>query len=118
DGRGLDRRRCRPRPAGPGRRRRRPRPRLDHDLARSPSPARPAPRAAAHDLAGTTISLDRHRLRDRLRELRLWPWAGIAGDGARLRLAAARAALGVLVEATPDPSMLPAPELVIFAGAA
>jgi len=33
-------------------------------------------------LAWSTISLDRHRLRDRLRELRLWPWSGIAGDGA------------------------------------
>src|SRR5439155_1566172 len=53
-------------------------------------------------LAWATISLDRHRLRDRLRELRLWPWSGIAGDGAGLRLASARAALGVLVDATPD----------------
>jgi hypothetical protein len=69
-------------------------------------------------LAWTTISLDRHRLRDRLRELRLWPWAGIAGDGARLRLAAARAALGVLVEATPEQSALPAPDLVVVAGGA
>ena len=69
-------------------------------------------------LAWTTISLDRHRLRDRLRELRLWPWAGIAGDGARLRLAAARAALGVLVEATPEQSALPAPDLVVIAGGA
>jgi hypothetical protein len=55
-------------------------------------------------LAWSTISLDRHRLRDRLRELRLWPWSAIAGDGARLRLAAARAALTVLVEATPEQS--------------
>jgi hypothetical protein len=69
-------------------------------------------------LAWTTISLDRHRLRDRLRELRLWPWSGIAGDGARLRLAAARAALGVLIEATPEQSALPAPDLVIVAGGA
>jgi hypothetical protein len=69
-------------------------------------------------LAWTTISLDRHRLRDRLRELRLWPWSGIAGDGARLRLAAARAALGVLVEATPEQSALPAPDLVVVSGGA
>jgi hypothetical protein len=69
-------------------------------------------------LAWSTISLDRHRLRDRLRELRLWPWSGIAGDGARLRLAAARAALTVLVEATPDQSAMPAPDLVIVAGGA
>src|SRR5207237_8354458 len=69
-------------------------------------------------LAWSTISLDRHRLRDRLRELRLWPWSGIAGDGARLRLAAARAALSVLIQATPDQSALPAPDLVIVAGGA
>jgi hypothetical protein len=69
-------------------------------------------------LAWSTISLDRHRLRDRLRELRLWPWSGIAGDGARLRLAAARAALGVLIEATPEQSALPAPDLVVVAGGA
>ena len=69
-------------------------------------------------LAWSTISIDRHRLRDRLRELRLWPWSAVAGDGARLRLAAARAALGVLIEATPDQSALPAPDLVIVAGGA
>jgi hypothetical protein len=69
-------------------------------------------------LAWSTISLDRHRLRDRLRELRLWPWAGIAGDGARLRLAAARAALEVLIKATPEQSAEPAPDLVIVTGGA
>jgi hypothetical protein len=69
-------------------------------------------------LAWSTMPIDRHRLRDRLRELRLWPWSGLAGDGARLRLAAARAALGVLVEATPDQSALPAPDLVIVSGGA
>ncbi|HUQ78774.1 MAG TPA: hypothetical protein VM427_07910 [Patescibacteria group bacterium] len=69
-------------------------------------------------LAWSTMPLDRHRLRDRLRELRLWPWSGIAGDGARLRLAAARAALGVLIAATPEQSALPAPDLVIVAGGA
>ena len=65
-----------------------------------------------------TIPIDRHRLRDRLRELRLWPWSGIAGDGARLRLAAARAAMGVLVEATPEQSALPAPDVVVVCGGA
>jgi hypothetical protein len=69
-------------------------------------------------LSWSTISLDRHRLRDRLRELRLWPWSAIAGDGARLRLAAARAALGVLVDATPAQSALPSPDLVIVSGGA
>jgi hypothetical protein len=65
-----------------------------------------------------TIPIDRHRLRDRLRELRLWPWSGIAGDGARLRLAAARAAMTVLVEATPEQSALPAPDVVVVCGGA
>jgi hypothetical protein len=69
-------------------------------------------------IAWSTMPLDRHRLRDRLRELRLWPWSGIAGDGARLRLAAARAALTILVEATPEQSALPAPDLVVVAGGA
>ena len=69
-------------------------------------------------LAWSTMPLDRHRLRDRLRELRLWPWSGIAGDGARLRLAAARAALTILVEATPEQSVLPAPDLVVVSGGA
>lgn len=69
-------------------------------------------------MAWTTISLDRHRLRDRLRELRISPWGGVAGDGARLRLAAARAALKILVEATPEQSALPGPDLLIVAGGA
>ncbi|HEX3428650.1 MAG TPA: hypothetical protein VHS36_07575 [Candidatus Limnocylindrales bacterium] len=69
-------------------------------------------------LSWTTLSLDRHRLRDRLRELRLSPWGGVAGDGARLRLAAARAAMSILVKATPEQSALPAPDLVVVAGGA
>jgi hypothetical protein len=64
------------------------------------------------------MPLDRHRLRDRLRELRLWPWSGIGGDGARLRLAAARAAMTILVDATPEQSAMPAPDLVVVAGGA
>src|SRR3954452_20247540 len=62
--------------------------------------------------------MERHRLRDQLRELRLAPWSGIAGDGARLRLAAARAAMTVLVAATPEQSSLPAPDLVVVSGGA
>jgi hypothetical protein len=69
-------------------------------------------------LGWMTVPIDRHRLRDQLRELRLWPWSGIAGDGARLRLAAARAALAVLVQATPEQSALPAPDVVVVAGGA
>jgi hypothetical protein len=69
-------------------------------------------------LAWSTLPIDRHRLRDRLRELRLAPWADAAGEGARLRLAAARAALAALVEATPDQSAEPAPDLIVASGGA
>jgi hypothetical protein len=63
-----------------------------------------------------TSPADRHRLRDRMRELRIAPWADAAGDGAALRLAAGRAALGRLAAATPDLDGLPAPDLVICGG--
>jgi hypothetical protein len=69
-------------------------------------------------LEWSTFPIDRHRLRDRLRELRLAPWADAAGVGARLRLAAARAALAVLVEATPAQSAEAAPDLIVAAGGA
>jgi hypothetical protein len=67
-------------------------------------------------LAWTTGSLDRHRMGDRLRDLRLSPWSDAVGDGARLRLAAARAALLRIVALTPELSALPAPDLTIMAG--
>ena len=69
-------------------------------------------------LAWTTGSLDRHRMGDRLRDLRSQPWADASGDGARLRLAAARAALSRLVDVTPDLDALPAPDLTLVAGGA
>jgi len=69
-------------------------------------------------LAWSTMPVDRHRLRDRLRELRIAPWADAAGEGARLRLAAARAALAELVAATPEQSAEPAPDLIVVAGGA
>ncbi len=69
-------------------------------------------------LAWSTVVVDRHRLRDRLRELRLSPWVEAYGDGALLRMAAARAALERLVTATPDLSALPAPDLLLVAGGA
>lgn len=65
-----------------------------------------------------TVSLDRLRVRDRLRELATSPWGDVAGEGALLRIAAARAALARLVAATPDFEALPPPELVIAAGGA
>jgi hypothetical protein len=69
-------------------------------------------------LAWSPMQVDRHRLRDRLRELRYAPWADAAGDGARIRLAAARAALAQLVEATPDLSAGPPPDLLVASGGA
>jgi hypothetical protein len=69
-------------------------------------------------LAWSTVALDRHRMRDRLRELRLAPWVEAHGDGARLRLAAVRAAVARLVAATPGLEALPAPDLVLVAGGA
>lgn len=74
------------------------------------------PDAVVDGVAGwSTLRLDRLRLRDRLRELRVSPWAEPYGDGAQLRLAAARAALARLVEATPHLSTAP-PDLVVAAG--
>ena len=67
-------------------------------------------------LLWSTIPSDRHRLRDRMRELRIAPWSDAAGDGAALRMAAARAALVRLAGATPDFDRLPTPDLVIGGG--
>lgn len=67
-------------------------------------------------LAWSTVALDRHRMRDRLRDVRLSPWVDAHGDGARLRLAAARAATSRLVRATPSLEALPAPDLIVVAG--
>ena len=69
-------------------------------------------------LAWSPFPIDRHRLRDRLRELRLAPWADATGVGARMRLAAARAALEVLMEATPGQSAEAAPDLIVATGGA
>ncbi len=67
--------------------------------------------------AWATFGLDRARLRDRLAELRLAPWADPGGDGALLRAAALRAALGRLVEGTAELDG-PPPDLVVLAGGA
>lgn len=69
-------------------------------------------------LAWTTGSLDRHRMGDRLRDLRSQPWADASGDGARLRLAATRAALARLVAITPELTALPSADLTIASGGA
>lgn len=69
-------------------------------------------------LAWTTGSLDRHRMGDRLLDLRIQPWADASGDGARLRLAAARAALSRLVKRSTDIGALATPDVTIIAGGA
>lgn len=69
-------------------------------------------------LAWTTGSLDRHRMGDRLLDLRAQPWADASGEGARLRLAAARAALARLAARSPDIGALASPDVTIVAGGA
>ncbi|HKQ17514.1 MAG TPA: hypothetical protein VJS87_03125, partial [Solirubrobacterales bacterium] len=64
-------------------------------------------------LLWSTVPADRHRLRDRMRELRIAPWSDGAGDGAALRMAAARASLVRLAAATPAFEHLPVPDLVV-----
>lgn len=81
-------------------------------------PPDPDDEAVDRVLAWSTMAIDRHRLRDRLRELRFSPWSDAAGEGARLRLAAARAALAVLIEATPHHESDPAPDLIVASGGA
>jgi hypothetical protein len=66
----------------------------------------------------STWGADRHRLRDRLRELRLAPWADAVGDGVTLRMAAARAALGRLREWTPEWNDRPPADLIVATGGA
>jgi hypothetical protein len=67
-------------------------------------------------LAWSTVPLDRIRLRDRLRELRRFPWGDPDGEGAALRLAVARAALVRLVNGTMDFERLAPPDLVVASG--
>ena len=66
-------------------------------------------------MAWSTMPADRHRIRDRMRELRIAPWSDAAGDGAALRMAAARAALTRLAQATSRFDDGPVPDLVVAA---
>jgi len=66
----------------------------------------------------STLPADRHRMRDRLRELRRLPWGDATGEGAPFRLSAARAALERLVAATPDLDALPPADMLVIAGGA
>jgi hypothetical protein len=66
--------------------------------------------------AWTTAPLDRHRLIDRLLDLRFCPWGDAQGDGAAFRLGAAKAALSRLVDATAELATAPMPDLIVAAG--
>ncbi|MGD0123274.1 MAG: hypothetical protein ABSC46_12025 [Candidatus Limnocylindrales bacterium] len=80
------------------------------------APMNPSEEVIDGVLAWSTVALDRHRAMDRLNDLRLMPWGEADGDGAVFRLAAAKAAFGRLVEATPELADQPLPELLIAAG--
>jgi hypothetical protein len=67
--------------------------------------------------AWATMGVDRARLRDRLAELRLAPWADLGGDGALLRAAALRASVERLAASTAELDGTP-PDLVVLAGGA
>ena len=67
-------------------------------------------------LSWSTVAFDRYRLSDRLRDLRISPWGEADGEGALLRLAAAKAAAERLVEATPEISAREMPDILIAAG--
>lgn len=69
-------------------------------------------------LAWTTGSLDRHRMGDRLLDLQAQPWADASGEGARLRLAAARAALTRLAARSQDIGLMASPDVTIISGGA
>ena len=69
-------------------------------------------------LGWSTVPIDRHRMRDRLRALRLAPWSDAAGDGGPLRMAAARAAVRRLVDITPEIDELPPADLLVVSGGA
>lgn len=67
-------------------------------------------------LSWSTIAFDRYRLSDRLRDLRSSPWGEADGEGALLRLAAAKAAVERLVATTPEISAREMPDILIAAG--
>jgi len=80
------------------------------------APANPSEDVIDGLTSWSTQALDRHRLTDRLIDLRVAPWGNTDGDGATFRLAAARAAIARLVTATPEIAERPMPELLIAAG--
>ena len=73
------------------------------DAALVPAEALDDPRQVDEIARWSAIRSDPFSLADRLRNLRLSPWRDLAGDGARLRLAALRAALARLDRQWRDP---------------
>ena len=92
--------RCRAEPFGPGTRRSSPRT-ASWPLG-SFSPVDLPGRGDRRRAAWSTVAFDRQRLADRLNDLRIWPWGEAEGEGALLRLAAAKAAVSRLVDGTPE----------------
>ena len=91
------------------------------DAALVPAEALDDPRQVDEIARWSSIRSDPLSLSDRLRNLRLSPWRDLAGDGARLRLAALRAALARLDRQWRDPdAKQPAPtaDMLICAGGA
>jgi hypothetical protein len=80
------------------------------------APAHPSEDVVDGVMAWSTSTQDRHRVMDRLNDLRLVPWGEADGEGAVFRLAAAKAAVGLLIESTPELASLPMPALIVAAG--
>lgn len=80
------------------------------------APIDPSEEIVESVLAWSTTSPDRYRLTDRLCDLRQVPWGEVDGEGALFRLAAAKAAVERLVEATPEISACPMPDLIVAGG--
>ena len=67
-------------------------------------------------VAWSAVALDRYRLTDRLRDLRISPWGDAEGEGALVRAAAAKAAAERAIVATPEISARPMPDLIVAGG--
>lgn len=67
-------------------------------------------------VAWSPVALDRYRVTDRLRDLRIFPWGDADGDGSLLRTAAAKAATERAILATWDISARPMPDLIVAGG--
>lgn len=106
--------RCRAEPFGPGHRN----VVASHVVlaAGSFSPPNPTDEIIDAVLSWSTVAFDRYRLSDRLHDLRMSPWGDAYGEGALLRLAAAKAAVERLVLATPEISEREMPDILVAAG--